>query len=77
MMDEGRWMRPDGIRRNHQEEPASDAGERKKEKSGGAVRLRRLVCQGGSSSIQRISCPGMSILPLFIFKFYVVIILLE
>ena len=32
MMDEGRWMRSDGIRHNHQEEPASDAGERKKER---------------------------------------------
>ncbi|MBR4547576.1 MAG: hypothetical protein IKO66_06010 [Paludibacteraceae bacterium] len=40
-------IKPDGIRRNHQEEPASDAGERKKEKSGGAVGLRRLEYQGG------------------------------
>ena len=40
-MDDGRSKRPETIRHNHQEEPASDAGERKKEKSGGAVRLRR------------------------------------
>ena len=30
-------IRPDGIRRNHQEEPASDAGERKKEKLRGGL----------------------------------------
>ena len=51
-------MRPDGIRRNHQEEPASDAGERKKEKSGGAVGLRRLECQGGDfDSAYQLSYP--------------------
>ena len=60
MMDEGRWMKPDGIRHNHQEEPASDAGERKKEKSGGAVGLRRLECQGRGiwfDSVYHLSCP--------------------
>ena len=35
MMEEGRGMRPDAIRHNHQEEPASDAGERKKRKAAG------------------------------------------
>ena len=54
-------MRPVGIRRNHQDEPASDAGERKKEKSGGAVGLRRLVCQG-RGWIQWITCSGAGIL---------------
>ena len=53
-------MRPDAIRRNHQEEPSSDAGERKKEKSGGAVGLRRLECRGGDiwfDSVYHLSCP--------------------
>ena len=44
---------PETIRRNHQEEPASDAGERKKEKSGGAVGLRRLEYQGGVGKSKR------------------------
>ena len=60
MKEEGRSKKPDGIRHNYQEEPASDAGERKKEKSGGAVGLRRLECQGGDiwfDSVYHLSCP--------------------